>query len=81
MQNAKLYIVINIEAAEKALKSIKNKCGNDYPEAWREQDARLDDWGLSQDDYDRWRYHYLENDNSQICDKVLQEGVFWSYYL
>ena len=33
MQNAKLYIVINIEAAEKALKSIKNKCGNDYPEA------------------------------------------------
>ena len=37
---------------------------------WREQAAKLEAGEISQEDYDRWRYHYPEYDNSQIRAKV-----------
>ena len=42
---------------------------------WREQAAKLEAGEISQEDYDRWRYHYPEYDSSQICAKVPLEGL------
>ena len=33
--------------------------------AWREQEAKLEAGEISQEDYDRWRYHYPEYDSNQ----------------
>ena len=43
--------------------------------AWREQAARLEAGEISQEEYDRWRYHYPEYDSSQIRAKVPPEGL------
>ena len=43
--------------------------------AWREQAAKLEAGEISQEDYDRWRYHYPEYDSSQIHAKVPPEGL------
>ena len=43
--------------------------------AWREQAAKLDAGEISQEEYDRWRYHYPEYDSSQIHAKVPPEGL------
>lgn len=43
--------------------------------AWREQAAKLEAGKISQEDYDRWRYHYPECDSSQIRAKVPPEGL------
>ena len=42
---------------------------------WREQAAKLETGEISQEDYDRWRYHYPECDSSQIRAKVPPEGL------
>ena len=42
---------------------------------WREQAAKLEAGDISQEDYDRWRYHYPEYDDSQIHAKVPPEGL------
>ena len=42
---------------------------------WQEQAAKLEAGEISQEDYDRWRYHYPEYDSSQIRAKVLPEGL------
>ena len=42
---------------------------------WREQAAKLEAGEISQDEYDRWRYHYPEYDSSQIRAKVPPEGL------
>ena len=42
---------------------------------WREQAAKLVAGEISQEDYDRWRYHYPEYDSSQIHAKVPPEGL------
>ena len=38
--------------------------------AWREQAAKLEAGEISQEEYDRWRYHYPEYDSNQIHAKV-----------
>ena len=43
--------------------------------AWWEQAAKLEAGEISQEDYDRWRYHYPEYDGSQIRAKVPPEGL------
>ena len=43
--------------------------------AWREQAAKLEAGEISQEDYDRWRYHYPEYDGSQVRAKVPPEGL------
>ncbi|WP_050624083.1 helix-turn-helix domain-containing protein [Clostridium phoceensis] len=43
--------------------------------AWWEQAAKLEAGEISQEEYDRWRYHYPEYDSSQIHAKVPQEGL------
>ena len=43
--------------------------------AWREQEAKLEAGEISQEDYDRWRYHYPEYDSNQIRAKVPPEGL------
>ena len=43
--------------------------------AWREQAAKLEAGKISQEDYDRWRYHYPECDSSQIRAKVPPDGL------
>ena len=43
--------------------------------AWREQAAKLEAGEISQEEYDRWRYHYPEYDISQIHAKVPPEGL------
>ena len=43
--------------------------------AWREQAAKLEAGEISQEDYDRWRYHYPEYDSSQIRIKMPPEGL------
>ena len=43
---------------------------------WREQAAKLEAAEISQEEYDRWRYHYPEYDSSQIHAKVPPEGLF-----
>ena len=42
---------------------------------WREQAAKLEAGEISQEDYDRWRYHYPEYDSSQIRAKVPPAGL------
>lgn len=42
---------------------------------WREQAAKLEAGEISQEEYDSWRYHYLEYDNSQIRAKMPPEGL------
>ena len=37
---------------------------------WREQAAKLEVGEISQEDYDRWRYHYPEFDKAQNYVKV-----------
>ena len=43
--------------------------------AWREQAAKLEAGEISQEEYDRWRYHYPEYDSNQIRAKVPPEGL------
>lgn len=43
--------------------------------SWREQAAKLQAGEISQEEYDRWRYHYPECDSNQICAKVPPEGL------
>ena len=43
--------------------------------AWREQVAKLEAGEISQEEYDRWRYHYPEYDSSQIHAKMPPEGL------
>ena len=43
--------------------------------AWREQAVKLEAGEISQEEYDRWRYHYPEYDSSQIHAKVPPEGL------
>ena len=42
---------------------------------WWEQAAKLEAREISQEDYDRWRYHYPEYKSSQIRAKVPPEGL------
>lgn len=42
---------------------------------WREQAAKLEAGEISQEEYDRWRYHYPEYGNNQIRAKVPPEGL------
>ena len=42
---------------------------------WWEQAAKLEAGEISQEDYDRWRYHYPEYDSSQIRAKVPPEDL------
>ena len=42
---------------------------------WREQAAKLEAGEISQQEYDRWRYHYPEYDSSQIRAKMPPEGL------
>ena len=42
---------------------------------WREQAAKLVAGEISQEDYDRWRYHFPEYDSSQIHAKETPEGL------
>ena len=42
---------------------------------WQEQVAKLEAGEISQEEYDRWRYHYPEYDNSQVRAKVPPEGL------
>ena len=37
---------------------------------WREQAAKLEAGEISQEEYDRWRYHYPEFDTTQVWAKV-----------
>lgn len=43
--------------------------------AWQEQAAKLEAGEISQEEYDRWRYHYPEYDGSQLRAKVSPEGL------
>jgi len=42
---------------------------------WREQSAKLEACEISQEEYDRWRYHYPEYDSRQIRAKMPPEGL------
>ena len=42
---------------------------------WREQTAKLRWPEISQEEYDKWRYHYPEYDSNQIRAKVPSEGL------
>ena len=42
---------------------------------WREQSAKLEACEISQEEYDRWRYHYPEYDSSQIRATMPPEGL------
>ena len=43
--------------------------------AWREQAERLENGKITEDDYDRWRYHYPEFDSTQHYAKVPSKGL------
>ena len=43
--------------------------------AWREQAAKLEAGEISQEEYDRWRYHYPEFDTSQNQDKIMSQEL------
>ena len=43
--------------------------------AWQEQAAKLEAGEISQEEYDRWRYHYPEYDRNQIRAKVPPKGL------
>ena len=42
---------------------------------WREQAAKLEAGEISQEEYDRWRYHYPEFDTTQIWAKVPSQAL------
>ena len=42
---------------------------------WREQAAKLEAGEISQEEYDRWRYHYPEYDSNQIRAKAPPKGL------
>ena len=42
---------------------------------WREQAAKLEAGEISQEEYDRWRYHYPEYDSSQVRAKMPPEDL------
>lgn len=48
---------------------------------WREQAAKLEAREISQEEYDRWRYHYPEHDSSQIRAKMPPEGMIYPPHL
>lgn len=43
--------------------------------AWRQAAAMLKAGEITQDEYDRWRYHYPEFDTTQRCAKVPSQGL------
>ena len=43
--------------------------------AWQEQAAKLEAGEISQEEYDRWRYHYPEYDSNQIRAKAPPKGL------
>lgn len=43
---------------------------------WREQAAKLEAGEISQEEYDRWRYHYPEYSSTQIHTKIPPEELF-----
>lgn len=45
----------------------------DQLHAWNEQQQKLKSGEISKDQYDEWRYHYPELDNTQLRVKVLPE--------
>ena len=42
---------------------------------WREQAAKLEAGEISQEEYDRWRYHYPEFDTTQTWAKVPSQAL------
>lgn len=43
--------------------------------SWREQAAKMEAGEITKENYDRWRYHYPELDNTQLRTKVLPQGL------
>ena len=43
--------------------------------SWQQAAAMLEAGEITQEDYDRWRYHYPEYDSSQIRAKMPPEGL------
>lgn len=43
--------------------------------AWQEQAAKLEAGEITKEDYDRWRYHYPELDNTQLRAEVLPQEL------
>ena len=43
--------------------------------AWCEQAAKLEAGEISKEEYDRWRYRYLEYDTTRIWAKVIPQGL------
>jgi len=43
--------------------------------AWQEQSAKLEAGEITKEDYDRWRYHYPELDNTQLRTRALSQGL------
>ena len=43
--------------------------------AWRQAAAMLKTGEITQDEYDRWRYHYPEFDTSQNQDKIMSQEL------
>ena len=42
--------------------------------SWQQSAAMLEAGEITQEDYDRWRYHYPEFDSRQQTEKVLSQG-------
>ena len=42
--------------------------------SWQQAAAMLEAGEITQEDYDRWRYHYPEFDSRQQTEKVLSQG-------
>ena len=43
--------------------------------SWQQAAAMLEAGEITQEDYDRWRYHYPEYDSSQVRAKMPPEGL------
>ena len=43
--------------------------------SWREQAAKLEAGEISKEDYDKWRYHYPDFDNTQCWSKSPSEKL------
>ena len=43
--------------------------------SWQQAAAMLEAGEISQEEYDRWRYHYPEYDSSQVRAKMPPEGL------
>ena len=73
-------LTVNEADGEVCLKVNKGK-GKDAAEllkmlcAWKSQTDQLKAGEITQEDYDRWRYHYPEYDSNQIHAKVPPEGL------